>query len=285
MKQLIVAADDFGLTKSVNEGIVRSHEEGIVTSLNFLPSGEAFEDAVRLAKEIGLKEAGAHLALTETRSVSAPSRISSLVDADGNFYRGHASFFLKFISGAIDLDQVYVEWKAQMDKARATGIKITNLSSHEHIHMLPALLSILISLAKEYGIPAIRYPHADRSIGRGGIKALCKGLTLLCLEGEMGRKLKSSGMAAPEHFLGFLDSGGITENVLLRMISNLEDGTTELVCHPGFLGREVLERYRFHKNSEGELFALTSPRVKKLADEKEISLVSYYEFLSKNEIQ
>jgi len=280
MKQLIVAADDFGITKSVNEGIVRSREEGIVTSLNFLPTGEAFDDALRLAKSIGLNEAGAHLALTETISVTEASKIPSLVDTDGRFYKGHIQFLLKFISGAIDLDEVYVEWRSQLQKVNAAGIIITNLSSHEHIHMLPELLDIIIKLAKEYDVPAIRYPHADRSSRRTGIKAVCKSLALLYFEGNMARALKSSGLAAPEHFLGFLDSGNITEEVLLDMIANLEDRTTELVCHPGFLGPEVLDRYRFHKNSEAELFALTSPRVKKLAGDKEIGLVSYAEFLS-----
>lgn len=281
MKQLIVAADDFGLTKSVNKGIVRSHEEGIVTSLNLLPSGEAFDDALKLAKEMGLDEAGAHLALTETASVAEPGSLPSLVDANGRFCRGHAQFLLKLFSGAINLDEVYVEWKAQLDKVGSSGIKITNLSSHEHIHMMPELLNIFIRLAKEYGIPAIRYPHKDRSSRPPNVKALCKKLALLYFEGNMCRTLNASGMASPEHFLGFLDSGNITEKVLLDIMANLEDDTTELVCHPGFLGPEVLERYTFHKNCEAELFALTSRRVKKLADEKRISLVSYSEYLSK----
>lgn len=285
MKQLIVAADDFGLTKSVNEGIARSYEEGIVTSLNLLPSGEAFDDALSLAKKIGLDEAGAHLALTETTALTGPSAITSLVDADGRFYRGHADFLLKYISGAINLDEVYLEWKAQLKRARETGINITNLSSHEHIHMLPKLLNILISLAKEYNIPAIRYPHAESSKSRCNVKTVVKAMALSIFEGNMARVIRASGMAAPEHFMGFLDSGNITEKVLLDMLANLKDGTTELVCHPGFLGPEVLDRYTFHKNSEAELFALTSRRVKKLADEKEISLVSYAEFLSKNEPQ
>lgn len=283
MKQLIVAADDFGITKSVNEGIVRSHEEGIVTSLNFLPSGEAFDDALRLAKSIGLVEAGAHLALTETASVTEASRIQSLADAGGRFYKGHIQFLLKYIAGSIDLDEVYVEWRAQLQKAISTGIRITNLSSHEHIHMLPELLDIIIKLAKEYDIPAIRYPHADRSIRRMGMKAVGKSLALSYFAGKMTRALNAAGIMAPEHFLGFLDSGNITEEVLLDIIVNLEDRTTELVCHPGFLGPEVLERYRFHKNSEAELYALTSPRVKKSIADKGINLVSYAEFLSKNE--
>lgn len=281
MKQLIVAADDFGLTRSVNEGIVRSYEEGIVTSLNLMPTGEAFDDAMRLAKNIGLNEAGAHLALTETISVADPSRIPSLVDTDGRFYADNAKFFLKFLSGAIDLDEVYVELKAQLDKVAATEIKITNLSSHEHIHMVPELLDIFIKLAKEYDIPAIRYPHEDRSSRRLSVRTFYKALALSYFEKRMSRALNASGMTAPEHFRGFLDSSNITEEVLLDIIANLEDATTELVCHPGFLGPEVMDRYTFHKNSEAELFALTSRRVRKLADEKHIGLVSYAEFLSK----
>ncbi|MCX5679023.1 MAG: ChbG/HpnK family deacetylase [Candidatus Omnitrophica bacterium] len=282
MKQLIVAADDFGITESVNEGIARSHKEGIVTSLNFLPSGEAFDDALARAKSIGLNEAGAHLALTETISVTEASKIPSLVDAEGRFYKGHTQFLLKFISGSIDLDEVYVEWRSQLQKVSATGIRITNLSSHEHIHMLPKLLDIIIKLAKEYDIPAIRYPHADRSSRRMSVNTVCKSLALLYFEGNMSQALKSSGITAPEHFLGFLDSGNITEEVLLDIIANLEDRTTELVCHPGFLGPEVLDRYKFHKNSEAELYALTSLRVKKSAADKGVGLVSYAEFLSKN---
>ena len=281
MKQLIVAADDFGLTRSINEGIVRSHEEGIVTSLNLLPTGEAFDDALRLAKDIGLDEAGAHLALTETIPVADPSRIPSLVDKDGRFYKGHAQFFLKFLSGAINLDEVYVEWKAQLDRIASTDIRITNLSSHEHIHMVPEFLGIFVKLAKEYDIPAIRYPHKDRSSRRPSVKTFYKKLALSYFEKRMLRALRYSCITAPEHFRGFFDSGNITEEALLDIIANLEEGTTELVCHPGFLGPEVIDRYTFHKNSEAELFALTSRRVKKLADEKCISLVSYAEFLLK----
>ena len=282
MKRLIVAADDFGLTKSVNEGIKRSCEEGIVTSVNLLPTGEAFDDALEIARRIGLSEAGAHLSLTETVSVTEASRIPSLVDADGRFYKGHAQFLLKFISGAIDLDEVYTEWRAQLNKVAATGINITNLSSHEHLHMLPKLMSIIIRLAKEFNIPAIRYPHSDRSMRRAGANIFCKKLALLYFGKGMCRALRSSGIISPEHFLGFLDSGNITENVLLDIMAGLEDGTTELVCHPGFLGREVLERYTFHKNAEAELFALTSRRVKNLIGQLRIGLVSYAEFLSKN---
>ncbi len=97
MKRLIVTADDFGMTKRINEGIAKARRDGIVTFLNYLPSGEAFDDAARMAKELALSEIGAHLALTETIPVTAPEKIRSLVTKDGWFHKDHNIFFLKFL--------------------------------------------------------------------------------------------------------------------------------------------------------------------------------------------
>lgn len=235
MKYLIVSADDFGLTKSVNEGIAKAHREGIVTSVNLFPSGEAFDDALRLAKELGLKEAGAHLALTETAPVADPKRVPTLVARDGRFYGGRNQFLPRFILGMVDHDHVYTELKAQMDAIAAAGITITDLSSHEHIHMIPGILAIFVKLAKEYDIPAIRYPHKDRSARPFGPDSLYKSFVLACFEGSMARVLYQSSIKSPDHFRGFLDSANITEENLLSMLDSLGEGTTELVCHPGFL--------------------------------------------------
>jgi chitin disaccharide deacetylase len=173
----------------------------------------------------------------------------------------------------------------QLERAVDTGIMITNLSTHEHIHMIPELLAIVIRLAQEFKIRAIRYPHKDRSYRGASIKTFYKAAVLSYLEKGMARPLKASGLLSPEHFLGFLDSGNMAEDILIRIVDGLPEGTTELVCHPGFLGREVVKKYTFHMNSEAELFGLTSRRVKKIADEKCIGLISYAEFLAQHKAQ
>jgi predicted glycoside hydrolase/deacetylase ChbG (UPF0249 family) len=96
----------------------------------------------------------------------------------------------------------------------------------------------------------------------------------------MSKVLSASSIKSPDHFRGFLDSANITEANLLGIVDFLEEGSTELVCHPGFLGPEILDRYTFHRNCEAELFALTSPRVRKRLEERGIRLASYSEFLS-----
>jgi chitin disaccharide deacetylase len=279
MKYLIVSADDFGLTKTTNKGIAKAYKDGIVTCINFISAGEAFEHAVDLAQEMGLEEAGAHLTLTETKPLTEPSKIPTLVTSTNSFHKDHNAFFLRYISGLINMDQAYIELKSQMDILYTAGLRITNLSSHEHIHMIPVFLDMFIKLAKEYDVPAIRFPHKDRSF-HTGLNNTFKRVVLSYFEKYMRKRLQVSAMVFPKHFRGFLDSGKVNEEEVLWMVGSLEEGSTEFVCHPGFLGPDVLDRYPFHKNCESELSALTSRRVKKLIKDSGMQLLTYGKFLS-----
>lgn len=281
MKYLIVNADDFGLAKSVNDGVRKAYREGILTSVSVIPSGEAYGDAAESVTGLGLREIGAHLSLTETVPLTEPDRIPTLVGRDRWFHRSRNEYFARFFLGRIDIGHVYIELKRQLDELKKIGLPITNLSSHEHIHMIPAMLGIFITLAKEYGIPAIRYPHNDTPVKKFSPEKLYRGLVLAAFRNSMKSALDNASLAYPDHFGGFMDSGKMDEARFLEMLENLRDGTTELVTHPGFLGPMVLNRYRFHLNCERELHGLTSPRVKRVIKEKGITLISYHEFLSK----
>ena len=280
MKRLIVSADDFGLTKSVNEGIVKAVREGIVTSVNLIPTGEALEDAVRRMRDAGIREAGAHLALTETAPLTDRTKIPTLIAGAGRFPKGYVPFMARYLFGQIDLDQAYIELKSQMDALDRLDIKLTNLSSHQHIHMLPAILDIFVKLAKEYDVPAIRYVH-EKLPAPAVSKKIYKGLVASYFSKTMARVLKASSIIHPDRICGFLDSGALDEAALLRIVGALDEGTTELVSHPGFLSPEILDRYTFHKNCEAELAALTGRRVKALIKDTGVTLIAYGELLSR----
>ncbi|MBI5124132.1 MAG: ChbG/HpnK family deacetylase [Candidatus Omnitrophica bacterium] len=277
MKHLIVSADDFGLTKSVNAGIVKAHKEGIVTSLNLIPTGDAFEDALRIVRETGLKEAGVHLSLTETSPLTDPAKIPTLVDKKGVFNKHYYQFLFKFLLKRIDIDHIYIELRSQLEKVLAAGLRLTNLSSHEHLHMIPAILKIFIELAGQYKIPCIRYPYGERPIWRPGIKEIYRRIILTWFEKGLGKALKAQGLTCTDNLIGFLYSGNLDEEILMKMIKSLPDGVTELVCHPGFLGPQVLDRYKFHMNCEEELYGLTSRRVKDLINKEGVKLIPYPE--------
>ena len=270
VKYLIVTADDLGLAKSINEGIAKACREGIVSSVSVIPAGEAFGDAVKIIKDLGIKEIGAHLALTETKPLLNFSK----------FYKNHNRFFKDIFFGKTDLEWAHKELKAQLELLKKAGVKITHINSHEHIHMIPEILDIFVSLAKEFNIPALRYPRRDRPMRPFNISDLYKKSILAYFSGRSIDIFKNSGLLYTDHFLGLLDAGKLEEDLLIEMLGGLKDGVTELVCHPGFLSPEVIDSYKWHIGAEAELFALTDPRVKNAINNNGIKLISYEDFLS-----
>ena len=270
MKQLIVTADDLGLTKSINEGIAKACREGIVSSVSVIPAGEAFADALKVIKDLALKEVGAHLSLTETKPLLSSSK----------FYKNHNQFFKDIFFGKADIEGFKRELKAQLELLKRAGVKITHINSHEHIHMIPEILNIFISLAKEFNIPALRYPRRDRPMRAFNIRDLYKKSVLSYFSGRSRDIFKSSGFLYTDYFLGLLDAGKLKEDLLIEMLGGLKDGVTELVCHPGFLSPEVVDNYRWHLGAEEELFALTDKRIKNFINNNGIKLISYEDFLA-----
>ena len=278
MKYLIVSADDLGLSESIDRGIIRGYEEGIVTSVNVLPTGEKFYEAMALLRVTKAKEVSAHLALTETGPVSEADKVTSLIGEDGAFHASYAGFLADFLRGKIDKGQIYTELKNQMERIKESSFQITNLSSHQHIHMLPGILEIFIRLAKEYSIPSIRYLHNDRFSYPYNAKKIFKKMILGYFDKRLKGSLDEASMLYTDNFLGFFDSGNIRENTLIKMLNTLPEGTTELVTHPGFISAEVLDRCVFHRNCETDLAALTSRRVKKVIADNHIKLITFGEF-------
>lgn len=269
MKYLIVTADDLGLTKSINEGISRACREGIVKSVSVIPTGEAFDDAVDIIKELGLEHIGAHLALTETKPVLNSSK----------YYKNHNKFFLDLLIGRIKPEDIYNELKAQLDILRGTGIDISYINSHEHIHIVPEVMNIFLRLAREYGIKAIRYPRGDRPPRISSPADVYKSSVLSFFAGKTKDMVEKSGLLYTDYFLGLLDAGRLREDAIVNMLNNLKDGVTELVCHPGFLSPDVLDRYSWHKWAERELFALTDKKIKNVIHSNNINLITYREFI------
>lgn len=280
MKRLIVSADDFGLTKSISEGIVKACKDGIVTSINLLPTGRAFEENLYLLKELKLDGIGAHLALTETSPITDPAKISGLVTRKGSFHANYVTFFTDLFLGRIRIDNIYLELRSQLDRLKRVGLPINSINSHEHIHMMPSILKVFIDLAKEYDIPFIRCPHGDKLVSPYRLKKILKLAVLAYFGRIVERTVRESGLYTTDNFLGIVDSGNLLEDVLVRLLENLPEGTTELVCHPGFLSPEVLERCIFQLNCESELASLTSRRVKKVIENGGIKLVTVSEILS-----
>ena len=102
LRLLIVNADDFGYCEQRNRGIVKSFQDGIVSSASLLVNAESALEAIQLSKKCGIP-LGIHLNLTEGRPIK--THYKSLTSEDG-FLRGKFGFREALKNGEIDLDEV-----------------------------------------------------------------------------------------------------------------------------------------------------------------------------------
>lgn len=144
---------------------------------------------------------------------------------------------------------------------------------------MPELLEVFLRLAKEHGIRAVRCVQRDRCVTPLTLKKIYKVTILSCLRSRVEALIKLSSVRCTDGYFGFLDAGYINEEIMMKILGKLPEGVTELNLHPGFMGPEILQRYRFHMNCEQELYSVTSPRVKKIIKNAGIKLITYGDFL------
>jgi chitin disaccharide deacetylase len=292
MKQLIVTADDFGLTEKVNEGIIEAHRDGIVTTTSLMANGGAFEDAIGRARETPSLAIGVHLNLTQGPTISAKHFVPSLVDGDGQMKTTPIALGKKIAIGKISLEQAELELRAQIEKILAAEVKITHLDGHKHIQLLPGIFEIVLKLAREFGIKAIRCaaePGGPRRLlqearrtGKSGVKqfGLARAFSLLARKARP--KLKRAGLLTPQYFFGITQTGFLDITELTRILNNLGEGTTELMTHPGYADAALAQTpTRLLKQREQELGLLVNPIVKQLIARNDIQLISYRELIER----
>lgn len=214
-----------------------------------MANGDAFEDAVRLALETPSLDIGCHLVLVQGRSLLTGKPLPESPPA----------LLLELARKRLS---VYAELRAQVAKIVAAGLSPTHLDTHKHTHLIPAVFRAVVHLAADFNVPYVRLP-LDASIP----------FTLAPAERFYRRVAAKRGVRMPDHFLGFRLTGSLTERSFAAALSSLPEGTTEFMCHPGFLGPELQgATTRLKESRVRELEALTSPRIRDLLDARGIHL-------------
>jgi hopanoid biosynthesis associated protein HpnK len=279
MKRLIINADDFGLHESINEGIIQAHCEGCVTSTTLVAGGQAFEQAVSLARRYPNLGVGVHLTLVGLRPV-AHGDVCSLLTGDGSFWPDHLAFIRQYSQGRIKMRHVEAELRCQLQKVVGSGIKPTHLDSHQHLHVLPGFPRLIGALAREFGIKRIRIPaepinflHVDRwSLGRLLGRTALTGWALWART-----RYRYQGLYYQEHFFGMLSGGRSNLQNLQAILTRLPEGTAEIMVHPGLNSASLEKIYHWGYQWQNELEALHSPALMDLLRQREIALINYRE--------
>jgi chitin disaccharide deacetylase len=267
-KRLIVNADDFGFTPDVNRGIIESHRHGILTATTLMANGEAFDEAVRLARATPTLDIGCHLVLIGGRSLltgrayplTVPRLLAALARRDLN---------------------AYAELKAQTHRILEAGVQPTHLDTHKHTHLAPPVLDAVARIGEEFGIRWVRRPFDfPMNSLRGAIPTMKQATShaLGLLRRRFHRVLARHACRTTDHFAGFQITGRFHTAQLVELLAMVPPGSTELMCHPGRCGEALRgARTRLKESRERELEALVAPEVRGALDRNQIELVKYEE--------
>jgi hopanoid biosynthesis associated protein HpnK len=286
MKELILNADDFGMTRGVNEGIIRAHREGVLTSTTLMACGAAFEDAVERAKANPGLAVGCHLVLVGGLAIAPREEISSLVDQAGRLPETLSVFVARVSSGRVRTEEIEREMRAQMEKIRAAGIEPTHLDTHKHTHAHPIVMEALGRVARTTGITRVRKPienlrdswETSRSNGPGLSKQLLAAAAVRAVAPRFNAVSRKYGLHSPDYFLGLATTGQLGPAMLRRMIESLAEGQTEIMLHPGVCDAELRKSgSRLQQQRETELEGLLDAGVRSAIEERGIRLISYRE--------
>lgn len=261
-KFLIVNADDFGLCKEIQDGIIKSFSDGIVTSTSVVVNGRAFKDGIQFLKDSGI-DVGIHLTFTGGEKPIV-GIIQGLVDDRGYFLKSYKSVIQRILLGNVDYIALENELSAQIKILLDNGIFISHIDSHQHLHMLPYVRDIIIKLAKHFKIKWIRTPYVN--------KPRITMAVMNMLSYSLKKRLKKQGIKHTDMFKGFEYGGNINEAILSFLLCNIKHGITELMVHPGY---DASLSYNWGYNWEDELLALTSDTIKELIRKNDIVLTNF----------
>lgn len=263
-RKLVVNADDFGFTRDVNQGIVEAHRDGILTATTLMATGDAFDDAVKLAKENPRLDIGCHLVLVG--EAGFPKSVPQLLRAM-----------------ALRRIRVYDELAAQVRRIIGAGLAPTHLDTHKHTHLIPQVLDAVARISEEFRIPWVRRPFdfptqagvgAHHSKTGWARRAVSGGFGIV--RGRFARVLERHGCKSTDHFAGFKFTGKYDAGDLAALIRALPEGSTEFMCHPGRCGEELRSaKTRLKESREEELRALVAKDVREALAEAGVELVSY----------
>ena len=155
-RRLIVNADDFGRSASINEAVIRAHQEGILTSTSLMVNEPACAEAVSLARQNPNLGVGLHLTFLCGRSALPHQKIPGLVNHGGEFTSNPVAAGFRYFFQLNLREQLRAEIHAQFEKFRATSLPLDHVNGHLHLHLHPTVFDLLMQDAQQLGLERFR---------------------------------------------------------------------------------------------------------------------------------
>ena len=219
MLRLFINADDFGLSRNVNNGIVECFERNYVSATTLMVNMPFCDEAVDLSHRHGFSDCvGLHLNISEGYPLSEQIKsVPLFVGNNGRFSNWFRQKTIKqFLLSRHEKSALKEEFEAQIKKFLSLGF-CGHLDSHQHSHTCWFFFEVLAPLLLKYNFLTVRL---SRNISNESVSPL-----IYSYKAIFNTFLKNKTTVLTKHFTSF---ASILEQGFPK------DGVTELMCHPDY---------------------------------------------------
>ncbi|OQX58372.1 MAG: hypothetical protein B5M52_05640 [Helicobacteraceae bacterium 4484_230] len=269
MGNIIVNADDLGMTPGTNKAIFKGYDHGIITHSSIMSNGDYFTEAVEGLKNRKDLNIGIHLNLTYGKALNYNQIYN---DKRGLFNLGFMEILIKSLFDKNFIKEVKKEFELQIRRAMDSKIAISHIDSHRHIHMIPKIYDIVVDLSVKYDIKKVRLINESLIDSVSTAKSfdfilnggLIKFILLKTFNEINTRKTKLHNL----RFFSILYTGTVRKDILAKLRASKYD--YEVMVHPGITDADLEttfydegeKAYRLSKNREIELDAVLDENVR-----------------------
>ncbi len=201
--KLIINADDFGLSKSITDGIVYGMKKGFITSTTIMANMPYAKYAIESAKENNITAIGLHINLTVGKPLT---NCPNLTDENGIFLYNEKQINNKYT----DYESVYNEIMAQIEFVESQGIMLDHMDTHHHLVDNAIIQKVILDISKQKNLPLRKDNYR----------------TTTKTTDELYKKFTISGLEF-----------SLIRNLVDTFIST--DKTIEMMTHPGYVDNET----------------------------------------------
>ncbi len=276
-KYLIINADDFGVSKSVNEAIISLLEDGRISSATLMPNVKYYNQAAKWARD-NKDKVGLHLTFVNDDSEYKHKSLSdgwSIHDRYGYLYEDVNEF-----RSTAKLKDVKKEIEFQINKLKQDDINITHIDLHRYSiypTINPILYLSLCNKARKSGNLPVRWAR------NGGYK-IYKGVNDLC-DSDNASKFFAAitdlyGLPIPDYVFKFpyrnvFKTYDEKKESFIKILSNLPDGISEIHIHPAIESDEIKEINPTWRERVDEYNLMFDDEISKYIIKNNIEIISY----------
>jgi len=255
--------------------IRRAHCDGVLTSASLMVNEPSAAEAVTIARQHPQLDVGLHITLSGGRAALPPHHIPHLVDECQNFRASPTMAGILYFFSRRARKEVVREVEEQFDRFAETGLSLSHVNAHQHLHLHPVVWDVVVDQCEKYGVRWIRIPYEEyRPVTRNPpTTRRLEWLVFRVLRRRCLRSLRQHNILAADRVYGHLGTGCMHLDYLWDLLGRLGGRINEIYLHPG--SKYTQSMPNDPHGTDVELNALLHPALKERITELGLILTNY----------